>query len=162
MTSTEKIQHPFGFSYLKNKALMSLARLKFVPLFEQTMPNQDPKLEGVTTSPLTIPTTNWGTLNCISYASKATKDSIEKGEKVGLHINLHASGFIFNSMGMDRYFLEKTALALENVLVIDLNYPKAPEYPFPAPVLSSQEAVEYLLAQESYDTSKVSIGGFSG
>ena len=87
---------------------------------------------------------------------------MENKEKVGLHINLHASGFIFNSMGMDRYFLERAALALEDVLIIDMDYPKAPEFPFPAPIQSSQEAVEYLLSQPNYDTSKISIGGFSG
>ena len=128
MSAAAKPAHPLGLTYLKNKVAMSLARLHYVPYFQRTVPAGDPKLPDVIVKDLPVSTPSWGTLACRSYASATTDKAItDCGLRPTLVLNFHASGFVFNSMGMDRYFLERLATALPETLVIDVDYPKAPE-----------------------------------
>lgn len=49
------------------------------------------------------------------------------------------------------------------ILVVSLDYPKAPAHPFPAPSKALIDSVKAILADESlpFDRNKVAIGGFS-
>jgi acetyl esterase/lipase len=92
---------------------------------------------------------------------------IPKSYKAGdpllpLYIDVHGGGFtIAAPSGDDKFcapFAEKN-----NVLVVAIDYPKAPGYPFPAAVNSLIESVKGVLEDETlpFDKTKVAIGGFS-
>ncbi|KAF8600846.1 alpha/beta-hydrolase [Ceratobasidium sp. AG-I] len=86
----------------------------------------------------------------------------EKKEKYPVHINLHASGFTIHAMGGDGEFCRMVSKHT-GAVVLDCDYVKAPEHPFPAAYEDICDVVAYVLANEngSYDTSRLTIGGFS-
>ncbi len=49
------------------------------------------------------------------------------------------------------------------VIVVSLDYPKAPSYPFPAAIEALTKTIKAVLADETlpYDKKRVAIGGFS-
>jgi acetyl esterase len=80
-----------------------------------------------------------------------------------LYIDLHGGGFILGSPEMD----EKLNIEWSRVLgcrIISIDYPKAPDHPFPAAVNQIYEVVNYLYDRaDEYgiDTERIAIGGHS-
>lgn len=61
----------------------------------------------------------------------------------GMVINLHGSGFIFPHNDRDTLFCKRLCLAA-NLTVFDVDYPLAPEHPFPVPLQATYEVVQFL------------------
>ncbi|CZR56969.1 related to triacylglycerol lipase [Phialocephala subalpina] len=79
-----------------------------------------------------------------------------------LYLDIHGGGFVLMSPKVDDKFC--TQFCNDNkVLVISLDYPKAPSNPYPAGVHAITDLVEAILADDSlpFDRKKVAIGGFS-
>ncbi|KAF7875173.1 hypothetical protein EAF04_002345 [Stromatinia cepivora] len=79
-----------------------------------------------------------------------------------LYLNIHGGGFVVGAPAIDdgfcTYFSSK-----HNILVISLDYSKAPGSPFPRAVNELTDIVSAILEDESlpFDRAKVAIGGFS-
>lgn len=59
----------------------------------------------------------------------------------GMVINLHGNGFIYPHTDRDALFCKQLCLAA-NVAVFDVDYPLAPEHPFPIPLMAAFETVQ--------------------
>ncbi|KZT52359.1 alpha/beta-hydrolase [Calocera cornea HHB12733] len=79
-----------------------------------------------------------------------------------VYINFHGSGFIQPSLGVDGRLL--TCIAREaGCIVVDGDYRKAPEHPFPAPYEDAFRVVAWVLENTDgqFDVSRVAVGGVS-
>lgn len=79
-----------------------------------------------------------------------------------LYIDIHGGGFaLMDPMNDDKFcsYFSNT----NNILVVSLDYPKSPQYQFPAPVEALVDLVNAVLKDESlpFDKEKVAMGGFS-
>ncbi|KAJ5573188.1 hypothetical protein N7450_010172 [Penicillium hetheringtonii] len=76
-------------------------------------------------------------------------------------LNFHGSAMIFPAFGTDNGFctyISKTT----NHLVLDINYQKSPENPFPAALNDIQDSIQWILSQpHKYNQSQISLSGFS-
>ena len=87
----------------------------------------------------------------------------DSSETEPLFIDMHGGGFVLGWAAMDEpmcaYFRERTG-----VKVISIDYPKAPNYPFPAAVEAIYEVIKhYFDNAKAYhiDTESVGVGGHS-
>jgi len=83
--------------------------------------------------------------------------------KIPVHINFHGSGYIIRSTyGTDSDFCERLSLKL-GIAVLDCEYAKAPEYPFPHAYTDVTDILRHVIFEcgELYDISRLTIGGFS-
>lgn len=80
-----------------------------------------------------------------------------------VHISFHGSGFVLPNLGEDNVFIHEALIKLgPECIVIDADYRKAPECPFPAAVHDAHDVVKYVLANPHvFDTKRISLGGFS-
>ncbi|WP_082233673.1 alpha/beta hydrolase [Halobacillus massiliensis] len=84
-------------------------------------------------------------------------------DKLPVYINFHGGAFIMHNKNMDdpycRYIANQTGCA-----VINIDYAKAPEYPFPKPIKQSYEIYQWILNQADklkIDPHKIIVGGHS-
>ncbi|KAH8925344.1 alpha/beta-hydrolase [Atractiella rhizophila] len=95
---------------------------------------------------------------------KITVDVYERDGAKGVqpvHINAHGSGFVIPSHGDDGEFCAHLALKA-GVVVLDADYRKAPEHPFPSAYNDILDVIAYARSQSSiYDGSRISVSGFS-
>ncbi|KAM0197338.1 hypothetical protein ACHAPI_005202 [Fusarium lateritium] len=85
----------------------------------------------------------------------------KEDEKRGLVVNWHGGACMLPNLGMDHEFCEKIANE-SNVLVLDADYRKAPEYPFPAAVEDVEDTLRWVESQSRlFDTERVALSGFS-
>lgn len=76
-------------------------------------------------------------------------------------LNFHGSGFMIPCLSSDREYLAMMAKKL-GIVVIDCDYRKAPEWPFPAAVQDAEDALVWASEQgHRWDTSRISLSGFS-
>ncbi|GEO75214.1 carboxylesterase [Levilactobacillus namurensis DSM 19117] len=61
-------------------------------------------------------------------------------------INLHGSGFIFPHNAYDDLFAKQLCLSTQ-ALVLDIDYPLAPEHPFPQPLQATYQVIQALQTQ---------------
>ncbi|KAF4439351.1 hypothetical protein F53441_12630 [Fusarium austroafricanum] len=84
-----------------------------------------------------------------------------EGEKLGVVINWHGGAYMLPNLGMDHQFCEKIA-AENNVLVLDADYRKAPEYPLPGAVEDAEDTLRWVESQsKTFDLDRVALSGFS-
>jgi len=79
-----------------------------------------------------------------------------------LYIDIHGGGFALMNPSVDDKFC--SALCYDHkILVVSIDYPKAPAHPYPAAVEAVIGLVNAILKDEDlpFDKSKVAIGGFS-
>lgn len=79
-----------------------------------------------------------------------------------VYINFQGSGFIQPSLGSDGRLL--TYIAREvGCVVVDGDYRKAPEHPFPAPYEDAHRVVSWVLENNDgqFDVNRVAVGGVS-
>lgn len=95
-------------------------------------------------------------------AFKYVPDSAKGPGPHHVHINWHGSGFILSPMfGTDRELCARIAHET-GAIVLDCDYRKAPEFPYPAAIEDAQDAVIYVLAHgNEYDITRISVGGSS-
>lgn len=84
------------------------------------------------------------------------------GKALPLYFNIHGGGFAFGDASMDDFFCAPWA-ARTGMLVANLNYRKAPLYPFPHPTHDVASVVRAVLDDDSLpiDKDRVTIAGFS-
>ncbi|KAG9253832.1 Alpha/Beta hydrolase protein [Emericellopsis atlantica] len=76
-------------------------------------------------------------------------------------VNWHGSGFIIDNLGMDHAFCERIARE-GRVVVLDADYRKAPEYPFPLPMEDAEDVLRWVADQSrQFDVNRVALSGFS-
>ncbi|WFC99683.1 hypothetical protein MYAM1_002428 [Malassezia yamatoensis] len=79
-----------------------------------------------------------------------------------IHINVHGSGFTVHAFfGNSRWFCYQVASKLKCV-VIDTDYRKAPEYPYPFPSRDVEDSILWVLSQpQRFDKETLTVSGFS-
>lgn len=78
-----------------------------------------------------------------------------------LVVNWHGSGMMLPNLGMDHYFCEKISRQC-NVLVLDADYRKSPENPFPAAVEDVEDVLRWVEGQgQQFDLKRIALSGFS-
>ncbi|KAJ6447222.1 cytochrome P450 [Purpureocillium lavendulum] len=90
-------------------------------------------------------------------------DDKQGGEKKprAVVVNWHGGGYMLPNLGMDHAFCERLAREAD-VLVLDADYRKAPEHPFPAPVEDAEDVLRWVASQKRvFDTDRVAVSGFS-
>lgn len=76
-------------------------------------------------------------------------------------LNLHGCAMIFPAFGTDNEFCHYISKNTPHT-IIDINYRKSPENPFPAAINDVQDTINWILSQpQKYDLSRLSISGFS-
>ena len=88
----------------------------------------------------------------------------ENRELQPLMIDMHGGGFIMNHADMDEKIISALRKAVPDCKFISIDYPKAPEAPFPAAVKAAYEVAQFYFnhAEElGIDKSRVVIGGHS-
>ncbi|KAM0495908.1 hypothetical protein ACHAP8_007821 [Fusarium lateritium] len=82
-------------------------------------------------------------------------------DKRGLVINWHGGGCMLPNLGMDHEFCERIAVG-RNILVLDADYRKAPEDPFPAAIEDAEDILRWVESQSHlFDLDRVALSGFS-
>ncbi|KAF4999389.1 hypothetical protein FGRMN_2530 [Fusarium graminum] len=85
----------------------------------------------------------------------------KEGDKRGVLINWHGGGCTLPNLGMDHEFCERIATE-SNVLVLDADHRKAPEYPFPAAVEDVEDTMRWVEGQPRlFNLDRVAVSGFS-
>ncbi|KAG9121722.1 hypothetical protein FRC07_002202 [Ceratobasidium sp. 392] len=89
-------------------------------------------------------------------------EEFDARKKYPVYMNFHGSGFVLQGLGSDADFCRFVSNQT-GALVLDCDYAKAPERPFPAAPQDIKDIIDHVVKnQEGYfDTSKLAIGGFS-
>lgn len=87
--------------------------------------------------------------------------NVDASVKLPVIVSWHGSGFLIPSWGEDREWAVQAIKAL-GCCVLDCDYRKAPEHPYPSAPDDADDVVGWVLSQTSrFDTTKVSLSGFS-
>jgi acetyl esterase/lipase len=83
------------------------------------------------------------------------------GDKRGLVINWHGGGCMLPNLGMDHEFCDRVAVE-GNSLVLDADYRKAPDDPFPAAIEDAEDTLRWVERQSHlFDLNRIALSGFS-
>jgi acetyl esterase/lipase len=82
------------------------------------------------------------------------------GAKTPILINWHGSGFVMPSLGSDHAFCVRVATEV-GIPVLDADYSKGPERPFPASIHDVEDTLRWVEDQAEYDARRVTVSGFS-
>ncbi|RSL53421.1 hypothetical protein CEP54_010434 [Fusarium duplospermum] len=146
---------PHGFwQYLRLKAIVSLIRF-FNYLGTRRHLQPSPSCDR---KQLRIPSRQLGRFidAWIYYPPNYTKD-----EPRALVINWHGGGYVMPNLGQDHSFCEQVAREA-NVLVLDADYRKGPEHPFPGAAEDAEDTLRWVQSQPLiFDLDHVALSGFS-
>ncbi|KAG8689516.1 hypothetical protein FRC11_002203 [Ceratobasidium sp. 423] len=86
----------------------------------------------------------------------------DPSKKYPVYLNFHGSAFVIPALGTDADFC-RIVSNRTGAIVLDCDYAKAPEWPFPAAPEDVKDVIGYVLANNEgyFDTSRIAIGGFS-
>jgi acetyl esterase/lipase len=144
------------FRYLRLKfiavALRFAKRWRY-PEIKPTLPS------GIERKAVRIPSRDPGRfIDAWLYSSAA--DSTSTAKKPIL-VNWHGSGFIFPSLGEDHVWCARVASDTD-YFVLDADYRKGPETPFPAAVNDVEDTLRWVESQaQRFDVDRVAVSGFS-
>ncbi|KAF5556554.1 amino acid transport GAP1 [Fusarium mexicanum] len=140
--------------YMRLKAIVTFIRL-INYIF--TRPHFKPSPTCIR-KPIRIPSRDLNRfINAWIYYPKNHTDT----KKYGLVINWHGGAYTLPNLGMDHQFCEKIATE-NNVLVLDADYRKAPEYPLPGAVEDAEDTFRWVESQaQIFDLDRVALSGFS-
>lgn len=81
--------------------------------------------------------------------------------KLPVLINWHGSGFIIPMLGTDYLYLSRIARDT-GMVVIDADYSKGPERPFPAAIEDVEDVLRFVTSQpKRFDVDRICVSGFS-
>jgi len=83
-----------------------------------------------------------------------------KSKKQPILVNWHGSGFVIPSLGKDRAFCARVARE-SGVVVLDADYRKGPETPFPGAIHDVEDVLRWIADQHQFDLTRVAVSGFS-
>ncbi|KAK8124059.1 hypothetical protein PG999_003977 [Apiospora kogelbergensis] len=148
--------------YEELKAAVTAARLQFDAGKAAQPDNAAEVLQGVDETPVQIPSRDGGrTIVGRLYRAQSAPASASAGPAPVL-VNWHGSGLVFHMFGQDRPFCAQVARDIPGLVVLDADYRKAPEDPFPAAVHDVEDALRWVAGQPAvYDASRVALSGFS-
>ncbi|KAI1858287.1 uncharacterized protein JN550_012818 [Neoarthrinium moseri] len=100
-------------------------------------------------------------INTDLYCPPSTESSGPDSVKRPVLVNWHGSGFMVPGLGSDRAFCARVARDT-GIIVMDTDYRKAPECPFPAAVEDVEDALRWILSRpEEFDPKRVAVSRFS-
>lgn len=156
--------------------LLRYIRLRLVVLFLRFMSGRrqrkthqidsdsSPKLEP---RKVRIPTREPGRfIDALLYEPPATSRPASlsaPGARTPILVNWHGSGFVMPSLGSDHAFCVRVATEV-GIPVLDADYSKAPERPFPAAIEDVEDTLRWVAdqaEQAGYDTRRIAVSGFS-
>lgn len=150
--------HPWSLGYVRLRLSAAVIRtvLGSAMFLAEKIFQGVPKDVEVTKT--TLPSREEGrSINVHIYAPK----DLDTSKPAAVHLNWHGSGFMIPCLGSDLEFCGKMASQL-NMVVLDCDYRKAPEHPWPAAIQDVEDALLWALGQpQRFDLSRVSMGGFS-
>lgn len=158
-------------TYLRLKALITIIRLvtrwKARPVLRRDQQLADALYPGVQRTRIRIPSRTAGrTVAADLYlppSSSSSSSSSLGGEKPRpVLVNWHGSGFVITGLlGTNALWCARAAHELA-VPVLDADYRKAPEHPFPAAVHDAEDVLRWVGGgQPGLDASRVVVSGFS-
>ncbi|KAK8029595.1 hypothetical protein PG993_010886 [Apiospora rasikravindrae] len=149
--------------YQELQAAVTAARLQFDAAKAARPENLAEVLNGVEETPVQIPSRDGSrAIQGRLYRSTAAKDAGASAGPSPVLVNWHGSGMVFHMFGQDRPFCAQLARDLPNLVVLDADYRKGPEDPFPAAVHDVEDALWWVAAQPNiYDVARVAVSGFS-
>ncbi|KAH8695239.1 Alpha/Beta hydrolase protein [Talaromyces proteolyticus] len=153
--------HSF-FTYLRLKLIVTLLRPLSL-IFGFTKVRRDRLLvesTGIERRQIRIPSRDKDRfITAYLYTPPAQPNT--KPAKRPILVNWHGSGFIFPMLGSDGVFCARVARET-GMFVLDADYRKAPETPFPGPLNDVEDALKWVAAQpDRFDLSRVAVSGFS-
>ncbi|EUC56656.1 alpha/beta hydrolase fold protein [Rhizoctonia solani AG-3 Rhs1AP] len=88
--------------------------------------------------------------------------NFDKNKRYPVRLNFHGSGFMISMLGTDGDFCHLVSQRA-GAIVLDCDYAKSPEYPFPAAPNDVRDIVAHVTANREgyFDVSRITIGGFS-
>lgn len=100
--------------------------------------------------------TEYGPLNLTVYRSSSLFDA-----KAPIYFNFHGGGFVLGFYEQDGILCQEIA-EQSDCIVVNIDYPLAPEHKFPIPIKASAEAIiNFLKEEDRIDPRSVALGGFS-
>ncbi|KAF7560561.1 hypothetical protein G7046_g3592 [Stylonectria norvegica] len=85
----------------------------------------------------------------------------DANEPRGVLVNWHGGAYILNNLGLDHAFLERVARET-GLLVLDADYAKGPERPYPAAVEDAEDVLRWVESRPKvFDLERVAFSGFS-
>ncbi|KAL8292389.1 hypothetical protein RQP46_001001 [Phenoliferia psychrophenolica] len=155
----KKEYHPLSLEYLWLKLVALLLRATVAWTYRSEIPNQRALIPaGVSVSRVNVPSRDKGRSIDVDVYSRETMGA--SGPRA-VHLNFHGSGFVVPWLGSDTAFCARVA-AEADVVVLDCDYRKAPEAPFPAAHNVTHDVFAYLLSQPtSFDPTRITASGFS-
>ncbi|KAI0406900.1 Alpha/Beta hydrolase protein [Xylaria palmicola] len=141
------------FRYLYLKAVVTLLRLFLIVKRRRTLvPPDSRQRRGVK-----IPSRDKGRYIMADIYYPDT----ESREPLPVLVNWHGSGFIVPNLGSDALFCARTAQHA-GIAVLDADYRKGPETPFPGAVHDVEDTLLWVASQSrQFDPTRVAVSGFS-
>ncbi|GAC95266.1 esterase/lipase [Pseudozyma hubeiensis SY62] len=156
--------HAWSLQYVRLKAIVLLMRSlnSLRPLLHGSQP---PLPHAFERHIVDLPSRQSGrTIKAHIYRSKHVAPSPDGvAAPLPVHVSWHGSGFVLPNLGDDHAYIVHLLQTLgPNCILVDADYRKAPEHPFPAASHDAQDVVNYILSQPNvYDADRITLGGFS-
>jgi acetyl esterase/lipase len=149
--------------YLRLKALATIMRFAIAPIYFLQARQDVPGPGEEKRQRISIPSRDSGRqIDAFLYSPPGTtEENSHASSPASLLINWHSSGFVVPSLGTDRQFCAFIARTL-GIVVLDVDYRKAPEFPFPAAYHDMEDVADWVaLNQEKFDVNRIAVSGFS-
>ncbi|KAI0096215.1 alpha/beta-hydrolase [Nemania sp. FL0031] len=142
--------------YIYNKALVSLVRTVLVVTGRYKRIARVPRVSRYE-SGVKIPSRDKGrSIVADIYYPNTASDA-----PLPILVNWHGSGFIVPLFGSDALYCSRIARDV-GIVVVDADYRKAPENPFPGPLNDVEDVLLWVASQrERFDSTRIAVSGFS-
>lgn len=166
------VNHTFSLAYLYDAVIAKLIRIpiKFLITLSYYIVDGPITLRrkyNVSRKRINIPSRESG--RKIKVDAYLPTNLLKSNKSLPVHINWHGSGFVLDCFGADGDFCAYLANKMQ-CIILDADYRKSPEHPFPACVHDGEDVMNSIFSSESNSTFKqippldlqrVSVGGGS-
>ncbi|KZP34273.1 alpha/beta-hydrolase [Athelia psychrophila] len=150
-------EHPWSTQYVQLKLAATLSRIVGGTITWLHIIGGAP-LKGIASKRVAFPSRDRGRDIAVDIY---TPEGCDTSQPRPVLVNMHGSGFIISTQGIDRAFCAFIA-AHTPCTVLDIAYRKAPEHPFPAALEDVQDVLAYLPTRPAqFDASSIFLSGFS-